>query len=253
MPLEESGELPDGHLELQHAYGYAGWTRGALALSASGEVVYPASCLCIIASVRAQASTQRFFAGHTSEVSALALHPSGSLCASGQSGLAPYVCVWDIATSHPLATLRGVHSKGISCLAFSADGRVLASLGADAQHTLALYDWESTTLLARAHAGLEHLSAIAFSPDGGLATAGAMHLKYWGLEAAAPAWSGAAGRAPASAPRGAARPYPDLPCRPSSCSLVGEEGEGRRRREVVAFFGWAMLKCRRGSGVWLQA
>lgn len=141
MPPEDVGELPDGHLLLEHVYGYTGCAHANIGLAASGEIVYPAAGLAVVAAVRGEAASQRFFAGHTAAVSCLAMHPSLAVCATAQGGLSPYVCVWDVGTSQPLATLRGVHTRAVRALAFSADGRWLASLGADGSHALALYDW----------------------------------------------------------------------------------------------------------------
>mmetsp|Transcript_41355 Transcript_41355/g.97230 ORF Transcript_41355/g.97230 Transcript_41355/m.97230 type:complete len:711 (+) Transcript_41355:211-2343(+) len=183
IPAEEALEPPDGHLLLEHAYGFSGWARGNLLLTSTGELVYPTACLCVIANVRGRSASQRFFAGHTAPVCALALHPSGALVASAQGGTSPYSCVWNVGTSQTLATMPGMHSSAIVALAFSADGRLLASVGLDAAHTLALYDWEAQTMLAAASCGPELVCGCAFASDGSLATCGAGHLTLWTLVA----------------------------------------------------------------------
>lgn len=46
-------------------------------------------------------------------------------------------------------TLSGFHRRVITALSFSRDGRHLASLGCDDDHSLAIYDWENSLLRVR--------------------------------------------------------------------------------------------------------
>lgn len=64
----------------------------------------------------------RKLAGHQRRVTSLARH--GGILASGDEG--GVIILWDAATGRPLQTLRG-HSRGVYSLAFSPDGRILAS------------------------------------------------------------------------------------------------------------------------------
>jgi WD40 repeat protein len=49
------------------------------------------------------------------------------------------VRLWDALTGKCLCALPRVHSKGVSQVAFSADGKWLASVGQDDNHTVATY------------------------------------------------------------------------------------------------------------------
>lgn len=57
-------------------------------------------------------------------VLSLALHPDKIQVASGQVGKDPYICVWDSYTLTTVSILRDVHTHGVACLAFDADGQV---------------------------------------------------------------------------------------------------------------------------------
>ena len=45
-----------------------------------------------------------------------------------------------------LAVLQGLHTRKVQCLAFSAKGDHLLSVGGDDQHTVAMYDWKQQKL-----------------------------------------------------------------------------------------------------------
>lgn len=46
----------------------------------------------------------------------------------------------------PTQTLSGFHRRAITALSFSRDGRHLASLGCDDDHSLAVYDWGNSLI-----------------------------------------------------------------------------------------------------------
>ncbi len=46
-------------------------------------------------------------------------------------------------------TLSGFHQRAITAVSFSRDGRHLASLGCDDDHSLAIYDWANSLLRVR--------------------------------------------------------------------------------------------------------
>jgi WD40 repeat protein len=72
------------------------------------------------------------------------------------------VCVWDVQTGRPLLELAG-HEDAVTCLAYSPDGRLLASGGDDR----ALRLWDAATGKERALRRLEtQVKAVCFSPDG---------------------------------------------------------------------------------------
>ena len=152
MPTWAQGGAADepcsSSLELQFVYGVRGTDcRRNTFFTASGEIAFHSAALVILYEPRRHA--QRFLRGHDAEVRCLALHPSGRVLASGQSaGGQTEICVWQLDATEPAIILSGAHPAGVACLSFSPSGERIAAVGADANHTLVLWDWKRGTPLA---------------------------------------------------------------------------------------------------------
>ncbi|CAF4385436.1 unnamed protein product, partial [Adineta steineri] len=57
-------------------------------------------------------------------------------------GRDPPVHVWDPITMQTSSILKGQHSRGISAVAFSNNGKWLASVGLDDYRTIVIWDWK---------------------------------------------------------------------------------------------------------------
>lgn len=79
-----------------------------------------------------------------------------------------HIKLWDAATGKELATLRG-HARGAGSLAFSPDGRLLASCGtavSDAPAEVKLWDVARAAEVAAFRPQTGHVISLAFSSDG---------------------------------------------------------------------------------------
>ncbi|KDO29738.1 hypothetical protein SPRG_04855 [Saprolegnia parasitica CBS 223.65] len=160
-------EPPAMTLQLHRATGYHPSATSNVLYLASGEVVWCTAMLVVMYAKRRQA--QRFYSGHTREITALGLHPNQTTIASGQCGKdAASILVWDAVRAkddpnHILATLRGqtVHIKSISS---SHDGKLVASLGGDLYNSICIHEWQEETLLVKIRGHSSKVHMLAFNP-----------------------------------------------------------------------------------------
>lgn len=142
---------PGVALELEHVYGYRSsgvrnnlrWTcatpngQGTLFYAGAVAVVHDVSL-----------NTQTFFQEHQDEITSLAVSKDGTLVATGDQGKYPCVYVWDIETKKVRAKLSGNLKRAVASLAFSDDGNLIAAVGLDDEHAIAVYDWKRGRAIA---------------------------------------------------------------------------------------------------------
>eukprot|EP00898_Chlorokybus_atmophyticus_P000358 jgi/Chlat1/1322/Chrsp118S01722 len=151
--------------------------------SATGDVAYIAGRVVVVYSPRKNWQTQ--FLLHTRTGKALTcltyITPSCQYLAAGESGHQPAVLVWDTTTGSIVAELK-THRYGITCIAASASGKHLVSVGVHHDGLIVLWDWKNATQLTRHKATPAGISirSVAFSEDGhSFFTSGPQHLKLW--------------------------------------------------------------------------
>jgi WD40 repeat protein len=171
----------------------------SLAFSPDGKLFASGSCaslddnqLCLQGEIRLWDANERrpiepVLQGHAGSTTSLAFSPDGKLLASGGCAeLSAQRCrrgeiqLWDVANRRPIGPPLTGHTDGVTSLAFSPDGKLLASGSWD--KTIRLWDVadrrQQGTQLAE-HTGT--VSSVAFSPDGKLLASGSWDktIRFW--------------------------------------------------------------------------
>jgi microtubule-associated protein-like 6 len=133
-------------LSLERVLGVSSTARGSkqanLGYNSLGECVWCAASVVVVYDKKAH--QQRLFRGHHgAEATCVSVSPCGRFVASGERGDRPLVRVWDAATCVEIASLGPFHRRGVACLAWSRDAKTVVSVGADLEHSVAV--WGSAT------------------------------------------------------------------------------------------------------------
>jgi WD40 repeat protein len=181
---------PADNLSIDYVYGYRAIdSRNNVFYTAkSNEIVYMTAALGIV--LNTDTNTQRFFGGgdktklkgHDDDITALAVHPNKQYVATGQVGKDPLICVWEVKDCSLLAKFRlGKDTRAVKCLGFSKDGRYLAAVGDDNDHTVAVWEWEDSHKVASIPSGAEAILDLNFcsTKEGTFATVGKRGVSFW--------------------------------------------------------------------------
>ncbi|KAJ1561960.1 Echinoderm microtubule-associated protein-like 5, partial [Cladochytrium tenue] len=157
---------------------------------APGVAVFPAGSVGVVMDL--QSNTQRFFQGrHLEDVTAIAVHPSRRLVATGDlvsHSAGAFVYVWDPRApedAHRQVLIRVGDKKlarGVADLEFSPDGRFLVAVAMDDEHSVFFYDWQKAgKLIAKEKGHNDSIFGITFNPTAAyeFVTYGVKHLKHW--------------------------------------------------------------------------
>lgn len=142
------------------------------------RVAYSAATLGIIYDMKT--NEQLFYQGHSYEISCMALHPAGTMIATGD--VASNIHIWKVSTMTCQCIIKGMGTHGVQHLAFSPSGDRIASVGYDPDHTMAVYDSSSGEIISSAK-GLPSpntVNDIAYSNNGTeIATVGKNEIKIY--------------------------------------------------------------------------
>lgn len=179
VPPKFDPSVPDVELSLEWVHGYrAQDARDNLRYTKMGEIVYTAAAVGI--TLNNEKWLQRFNNSHNDDVICLAAHPDGIHVATGQMGRKPRIVVWRTDTMETVSVIEGFHRRAVCNLAFDQkDGRMLASVGQDDDHTMAVFDWRRRKMKATAKGDKNKSLCLAFGPDGRtVVQAGVKHIKF---------------------------------------------------------------------------
>ncbi|XP_016361551.1 echinoderm microtubule-associated protein-like 5 isoform X5 [Sinocyclocheilus anshuiensis] len=180
MAMKKRERAPASGLRLHFIHGYRGYDcRSNLFYTQTGEIVYHVAAVGVV--YNRQQNTQRFYLSHDDDILCLAIHPIKDYVATGQVGRDSSIHVWETEFLKPLSVLKGFHQFGVCALDFSADGKRLASVGLDDNHTIVLWEWRKGEKLSTIRGSKDKIFVIKVNPymPDKLITAGVKHMKFW--------------------------------------------------------------------------
>ncbi|XP_067659411.1 echinoderm microtubule-associated protein-like CG42247 [Haliotis asinina] len=196
---DELGE-PDRQLMLHWVYGYRGNDRHKnLDVLDTSELVYYVASVVVIYDWHNH--SQRFYTGHTEDITCLTVHPHQNRVATGQlHGRGPdngaHIRIWDIDNLSTISLIGlGVFQNGITSISFTnsmlqqVDNDLMMVIDDSFRHTMTIWDVQTermltkTTVLA-AKTNTETVTGGCFYPfeDDILITYGRQHLYFWRLD-----------------------------------------------------------------------
>ncbi|KAM9364927.1 echinoderm microtubule-associated protein-like 6 [Pholidichthys leucotaenia] len=173
-------------LVLDHVFGFRGFDcRNNLHYLNDGtEIIYHTAATVVIHSL--STGTQSFYLEHTDDILCLTVnqHPKfKNIIATGQIGSTPSIHVWDAVSKQVLSILRCPHAKAVGYVNFSATGKLLLSVGVEAEHTITVWRWQEGSRVCTKAGHPDRIFVAEFRPDSDsqFVSVGIKHVKFWTL------------------------------------------------------------------------
>lgn len=163
--------------------GAVGHGDRAVEFSPDGQTLAVATAIGVsLYDVKTTREIGRLTGNNGGGVNNVAFSPDGAILASTGVGL---IELWDVTTRRNIATLVEHNRRvryGISAIAFSPDGRTIAS--GDQEGRIKLWDVESGVDIATINGHGKVVSSVMFSPDGAMLASGSADdtVKLWDVD-----------------------------------------------------------------------
>jgi microtubule-associated protein-like 6 len=156
-------DTPNDELELAWVHGYASRiSRGSVHYSQENDIVYPAATVNVI--YDKVNATQRHIMAHCDEVICCDVHVGLGVGVSSHKGAGNIEsCVWNTKTGAILSRLNCGVVNGVSAVAFSPNGKLVAAACQDYDHTVKIFNWSTGQLLSSYGVGNNKVLSMAFS------------------------------------------------------------------------------------------
>eukprot|EP01033_Poteriospumella_lacustris_P001667 gene1665-1214_t len=167
-------------LGLHHIYGYDSSRKGNLHFIEDDRIIFVDGSTVVLEHIH---DGSREFLLHVSECGAacVAVHPSKKYFAVGGRGYHPVISIYSYPDLKIRCVLRGGAELGYSCMDFSSDGEMLATVSTSPDFMLTIWDWKDEKMGLHSKAFGQDVWNVKFSKDDGkrLTTSGIGHIRFW--------------------------------------------------------------------------
>ncbi|KAJ0057635.1 hypothetical protein NL108_011577, partial [Boleophthalmus pectinirostris] len=163
-----------------HSFGYDCKRRCNLQLLDEQTLVYVAGNILVLQDLISR--QQRYLrSSGGGGIGAITTHPNKQYFAVGEKGNHPDIIIYEYPSLRPYRILRGGTEQAYCHLDWSADGELLASVGASPDYMLTLWDWRQEDVMLSCKAVSQDVYRVSFSPHnpGQLTSCGSGHIKFW--------------------------------------------------------------------------
>ena len=175
----DSFQEPAADLQLKFVYGFSSHIRNSVYFDKKGNYVYAAAATGVVYDPNTH--TQRFNRTLTDDILSCSLSPDGNTCAIGEIGRRPKVCIWDVNSGNTIMTIDGFHRRGVNLLAWSPSGSMLATVGLDNDHSIAVYNTETGDMIAESKGHQSKVLDVLFKSESEIIIVGVKHVKFFTL------------------------------------------------------------------------
>ncbi|XP_070707121.1 cilia- and flagella-associated protein 44 [Pempheris klunzingeri] len=178
--ITPDSEIPEDLLSLFHSFGYDCGRKGNLQLLDDRTLIFIAGNLLVLLDVSTK--EQRYIRSCSGGgIGAIMAHPSKEYFAVAEKGNQPNIIVYEYPSLQPCRILRGGTERAYTCVDFSRDGSLLASVGSAPDYMLTVWDWMQEKITLNCKATSQEVYRVSFSPYNPelLTTSGYEHIKFW--------------------------------------------------------------------------
>ncbi|KAK7895699.1 hypothetical protein WMY93_021024 [Mugilogobius chulae] len=181
--VSPDSEIPLDLLHLSHSFGYDCKRRANLQLLDEQTLMYIAGNMLVLQDIKSK--QQKYLRSSSGQgIGAIATHPDKWCFAVGEKGSHPNIIIYEYPSLRPYRILRGGTERAYCHLDFSADGELLASVGASPDYMLTLWDWRQEEVKLSSKAVSQDVYRVSFSSHtpGLLTSCGSGHIKFWKMD-----------------------------------------------------------------------
>ncbi|KAJ3323577.1 Cilia- and flagella-associated protein 44 [Boothiomyces sp. JEL0866] len=166
---------------LIHSFGFQSHKRSNIHFVEDNLVVSSIGNILIFLNL--DSATQYYTQGISNgSIGAICVHPSKRYIAVAENAEAePNIYIYSYPSMSIVRVLKGGAERGYSDISFNSQGTKLASVAADPDYMLTIWNWRDETIMLRSKAFSQDVFRVSFSQenDGILTTSGMGHIKFW--------------------------------------------------------------------------